>query len=88
MEFPQRDDPGILANKFGEFFYKKIELVKTEIGNISVDPLHFYLPQVKLENFSSISEDEIREIISAHHLTLLADWIPFLRGLLSSAAMN
>ena len=66
MELPEHDDPVNLANKFGGFFYKKIELViKTEIDDISVDPpdVHFYPPQVKLENFSSISEDEIRKII-------------------------
>ena len=34
--------------------------VKTEIDSISV---HFYPPQVKLENFSLSSEDEIGKII-------------------------
>ena len=65
MELPQHDDPVDLANKFGDFFCKKIELVKTEIDSISVGPpdIHFYPPQVKLENFSLISEDEIRKII-------------------------
>ena len=65
MELPQHEEPLILANEFGDFFYKKIELVKSEIDNISVNPpdVHFHLPQVKLENFSSILEDEIRRII-------------------------
>ena len=43
------------ANKFGDFFYKKINFVKTEIDSISVGP-----PDV---HFSSISEDEIQKII-------------------------
>ena len=49
MELPQHDNPVDLANKFGDFFSKKIELVKTEIDSISVDPpdVHFYPPQVK-----------------------------------------
>ena len=64
-EEPQHEEPLILANEFGDFFYKKIELVKSGIDNISVNPpdVYFHLPQVKLENFSSILEDEIRRII-------------------------
>ena len=34
------ENPLILANRFGEFFYKKIELVKAEIDKVSVDPPH------------------------------------------------
>ena len=63
-ELPQHEEPFMLANEFGDFFYKKIELVKAEIDEISVNPpdVHFHL-HLKLENFSSISEDEIRRII-------------------------
>ena len=45
MELPQHEEPFILANEFGDFFYKKIELVKSEIDNISVNPpdVHFHL---------------------------------------------
>ena len=62
MELPQQDDPLNLATKFGDFFYKKSALFKTEIDNLSVDlpDVHFYLPQVKLEHFSSISEDYLQ----------------------------
>lgn len=39
--------------------------MKTEIDNISVDSpdFHCHPPRMKLENFSLISEDEIRKII-------------------------
>ena len=49
---------------FGEFFYKKIELIKAEIDKVSVDPPHvdFRFPLEKLESFSFLSEDEVRKI--------------------------
>ncbi len=59
------ENPLILANRFGEFFYKKIELVKAEIDKVSVDPPHvdFRFPPEKLESFSLLSEDEVRRIV-------------------------
>ena len=64
-EFPENRDPSILANEFGEFFCKKIELVKSKIDEISINPpnVPFHLPEVKLDEFSSVSEDEVRRII-------------------------
>ena len=56
--------------------------VKTEIDSISV---HFYPPQVKLENFSLISEDEIGKIIrkssnSSCQLDPIPTWLVKLCG--------
>ncbi len=59
------ENPLILANRFGEFFYEKIELVKAEFDKVSVDPPHvdFRFPSEKLESFSLLSEDEVRKIV-------------------------
>jgi len=56
--------------------------VKTEIDSISV---HFYPPQVKLENVSLISEDEIGKIIrkssnSSCQLDPIPTWLVKLCG--------
>jgi hypothetical protein len=58
------NDPSILANEFGQFFLKKIELVKSKIDEISVNPpdVPFHLPEVKAGVFSSVSEDQVRRI--------------------------
>ena len=37
-DLPPHDDPVVLANKFKEFFVKKIELIKDSISNIQVNP--------------------------------------------------
>ena len=64
-EFPENRDPSILANEFGEFFCKKIDVLKSKIDEISINPpdVPFHLPEVKLDEFSSVSEDEVRRII-------------------------
>ena len=64
-EFPENHEPSILANEFGEFFCKKIELVKSKNDEVSINPpnVPFYLPEVKLDEFYSVSEDEVRKII-------------------------
>ena len=64
-EYPENREPSILANEFGEFFCKKIELMKSKIDEVSINPpnVPFYLPEVKLDEFYSVSEDEVRKII-------------------------
>ena len=81
MESPGHNDPSQALRNFLQF-YKKIELVKTEIDSISVDPpdVHFYPPQVRFRNFSLISEDEIRKIIwkssnASCQLDLIPAWL-------------
>ena len=37
-DLPPDDHPVVLEQKFGEFFVKKIELVKDSISNIQVNP--------------------------------------------------
>ena len=64
-EFPENREPSIFANEFGDFFCKKVELVKSKTDEVSINPpnVPFYLPEVKLDEFYSVSEDEIRKII-------------------------
>jgi hypothetical protein len=64
-EIPENRDPSILGNEFGEFFCKKIDLVNSKIDEICINPpdVPFHLPEVKLDEFSSVSEDEVRRII-------------------------
>ena len=54
-----------MANRFGEFFYGKIELVKAEIDKVLVAPPHvdFRFPPEKLESFCLLSEDEVLKIV-------------------------
>lgn len=37
-DLPPHDDPVLLANNFGEFFVKKIELIKDSISDIQLNP--------------------------------------------------
>ena len=71
-DLPPHDDPVVLANKFGEFFVKKIELIKDSISNIQVNP-----PAVKLDSFSPLSVEDICNIISkSSHASCTLDSIP------------
>jgi hypothetical protein len=58
---PPHDDPLVLANQFGEYFCRKIELIKTEIDSIVVKiPVVEHSQHVpKLEAFSSLSEENV-----------------------------
>lgn len=60
-DLPPHDDPVVLANKFGEFFVKKIELIKDSISNIRVNPpcSDITAPAVKLHSFSPLSVEDI-----------------------------
>ena len=65
-KLPPHDDPRKLADDFGEFFYWKIELIKRDIDEIVVEPLevHYPSPQVLLEKFAVLSEEEVADIIT------------------------
>ena len=69
-----------LANDFGEFFCRKIELIKEDIGQESVCELRTYdisCPSAKLERFSLVSDEEILSIImSASSASCQLDPIP------------
>ena len=47
------EDPVLLANKFGEFFVKKIEVIKDSISDIQVNTSYFDTAAqvVKLDSF-------------------------------------
>ena len=88
-ELPQHEEPFMLANEFGDFFYKKIELVKAEIDNVSVNhapDVHLHLPQVNWRTFLRSRRMKF-EGSSLNLLMLVANWIPSLCGLLNSAVM-
>ena len=54
-----------LANNFGEFFCRKIELVKEDIGQCSIEPPTYSIPTpvARLQSFVPISDEEMRDII-------------------------
>ena len=65
-------DLGQLANDFGEFFYRNIELIRTEIDGIAVEPpsVEYRSPKAELTSFRQLSEEEIYDIIidTKHHI--------------------
>lgn len=65
-DLPPHDDPVLLANKFGEFFVKKIELIKDSISDIQVNPPYSdtAAPAEKLDSFSPLSVEDVCNIIS------------------------
>ena len=69
----------ILANEFGTFFGRKIELINDEINKIGVNPIttEHRLPEVLLKSFSPVSQDDIRGVISkASNASCQLDPIP------------
>lgn len=76
---PPHEDPRHLANDFGEFFCKKIELIQEEIDNIVIEPpqVEYRLPDAKLMDFSLLTEEYMRHIIiSSSNATCKLDPIP------------
>ena len=76
---PPYEDPLILANEFGTFFGRKIELINDEINKIGVNPIttEHRLPEVLLKSFSPVSQDDIRGVISkASNASCQLDPIP------------
>ena len=76
---PPHDDPLILANEFGSFFGRKIELINEEIDKLDVMPINVEhcSPEVLFKAFSSLSQDEIRRLIlNAPNVSCQLDPIP------------
>ena len=62
---PEYDDPTKLANEFGTFFLKKIEIIKENLDKFQVQEprLAPVTPKENLENFSSLSIGEVCKIV-------------------------
>ena len=65
MALPEHDDPTKLANEFGTFFLKKIEIIKENFDKFQVQEprLAPVTPKENLENFSSLSIGEVSKIV-------------------------
>jgi hypothetical protein len=77
--FPSHDNSRKLAEDFGKYFCRKIELIKDNIENIVVVPptVEYRLPDVKLETFRPLSEEEVYNIIvKSSNATCSLDLIP------------
>jgi hypothetical protein len=76
---PPHTDLGQHANDFGEFFHRKIELFRTEIDDIPVQPpsVEYEQPKVELTSFRQLKEEEMRDIImNSLNATCKLDPIP------------
>ena len=76
---PPHDDSRKLADEFGKYFCRKIELIRNDIENVVVDsPLVDYrLPDIKLDSFKLLSEEEVHNIImKSSNATCNLDPIP------------
>ena len=63
---PPHTHLGQLANEFGAFFHRKIELlIRTGIDDIAVQPpsVEYQPPKAELTSFRQLTEKEIRDII-------------------------
>ena len=77
--FPPHDNSHKLAEDFGNYFCRKIELIKDNIENIVVVPptVEYRLPDVKLETLRPLSEEEVYNIIiKSSNATCSLDPIP------------
>ena len=64
--FPEHDDPIKLANEFGTFFLKKIEIIKKNLDKFQVQEPRLarpVTPKENLENFSSLSIEDVCKIV-------------------------
>jgi hypothetical protein len=50
---------------FGEYFYRKVELIREDIDNIAIDLrlVEYRRPEAKLESFIPLSDKEVHDII-------------------------
>ena len=64
-QLPPHDDPCKLADDFGEFFCRKVDLIRNDIDAITVVPpvLNVPTPENKFEKFDVLSEEEVSDII-------------------------
>lgn len=76
---PSHDDPFALANDFGQFFVKKVELIKEKIGSTSIEPPRIEVtpPGSKLQSFKPLSEEDVCKIImGSNNSSCLLDPLP------------
>ena len=76
---PPHDDSRKLADEFGKYFCRKIELIRNDIENVVVDPplVDYRLPDIKLDSFKLLSEEEVHNIImKSSNATCNLDPIP------------
>lgn len=76
---PTHDSPRSLANDFGAFFIKKIELIQQDIDKIVVNQPEVQVqpPHARFERFSKLTEDNVQHIImSSSNATCVLDPIP------------
>ena len=62
---PSHDSPRKLANEFGNFFIKKVDLIQEDIDNITVTPPevdHRY-PDTKFGTFSTLTDEDVHRIV-------------------------
>ena len=78
-EVPEYTNPVRLANDFGEIFIMKIDLIMENIDAINVEPplLDRHCTEVKLSQFSELSENKVRQLIeSSSNATFQLDPLP------------
>ena len=65
MALPEHNDPTKLANEFGTFFLKKIEIIKENLDKFQVQEPRLAPVTTKenLENFSSLSRGEVCKVV-------------------------
>ena len=75
---PTHDSPRSLANDFGAFFIKKIELIQQDIDKIVVNQPEVQVqpPHARFERFSNLTEDNVQHIMSSSNATCVLDPIP------------
>ena len=62
---PPHNDSETLANDFGDFFCRKIDLLREEIDSIHVVPpqINCYPPEIQLHSFSTVTESVVLAVI-------------------------
>ena len=61
---PPYNDLGQLENRFNEYFFRKIELIRENVDRIVADPplVEYRNPEVKLQSFESLSFQDIHDV--------------------------
>ena len=79
---PHSDHPRQLANEFGEYFCRKISLIREKIASCDSTPpdLSIPSPSIRLDKFIQVSEVEVRNIIMSSsnascHLDPFPTWL-------------
>ena len=62
---PPHNDLGQLANKFNDYFFRKIKLTRGNVDHIVVEPplVEYRNSEVKLESFKSLSFQDVHDVI-------------------------